>query len=71
VDCDNQLRLVKCDHDAHSNPSDVSGETWLPKSVSVDADGLFDHSFDIRDIRFEPPQFVLRMPRQMHALLSI
>jgi len=70
MNCDDQVRVVKRDHNPNTlapNPPDIP-----PVSVAVEIDllGGIDQPFDIRDRRTDVASPVFGMPREAHLGLS-
>jgi hypothetical protein len=48
MDCDDQVRLVKCDHDSYANTLNFAHEAALAIFVSVRMERIRDDPLDIR-----------------------
>jgi len=69
MDCDNQIGLVKCDHDPHANTPDLANVAKLSVLVRIDLLCVGDNPLDVGNGRAQMPEIVLRVSRETHTCL--
>ena len=66
MNCDDQLRVVKCNDHAHPLALDKPNVAPLPVDLHIDLARIRDHTFRIGNGRSDAPCPILRMPTETH-----
>lgn len=66
MDCDDQVRLVKCDDHADAGTLKFPGISGLSVPIAIEFDRVLNDTFDLFHRCPKAPKVVLGMPGQPH-----